>query len=89
MTPDDIRRYQVYLLENRKLAVGTVVGHVGALRQGVGLGRCGGTLKESEMAETFYDRYVLLRERIGNDDSTAPPTLLVRAILSRKSPRSV
>ena len=32
MTPDDIRRYQVYLLENRKLAVGTVVGHVGALR---------------------------------------------------------
>ena len=32
MTPDDIRRYQVYLLENRKLGVGTVVGHVAALR---------------------------------------------------------
>ena len=33
MTPDDIRRYQVYLLENRKLAVGTVVGHVETLRE--------------------------------------------------------
>ena len=32
MTPDDIRRYQVYLLENRKLGAGTVVGHVAALR---------------------------------------------------------
>ncbi len=32
MTPDDIRRYQLDLLENRKLAVGTVLGHVGALR---------------------------------------------------------
>ncbi len=30
--PDDIRRYQVYLLEERKLGVDTVVGHVAALR---------------------------------------------------------
>jgi site-specific recombinase XerD len=32
MRPDDIRRYQVYLLEKRKLGVGTVVWHVAALR---------------------------------------------------------
>jgi integrase/recombinase XerD len=30
--PDDIRRYQVHLLEERKLGVGTVVGYVAALR---------------------------------------------------------
>lgn len=30
--PDDIRRYQVYLLEERKLAKGTVVLHISALR---------------------------------------------------------
>ena len=30
--PDDIRRYQVYLLEERKLGVGTVVSYVAALR---------------------------------------------------------
>jgi integrase/recombinase XerD len=30
--PDDIRRYQVYLLEDRKLAKGTVVIHICALR---------------------------------------------------------
>lgn len=30
--PDDLRRYQVYLLEERKLAVGTVVAEVAALR---------------------------------------------------------
>lgn len=30
--PDDIRRYQVYLLEERKLEVGTVVSYVAALR---------------------------------------------------------
>ena len=30
--PDDMRRYQVYLLENKKLAVGTVVLHISALR---------------------------------------------------------
>src|SRR4051812_22939942 len=32
MEPDDIRRYQVYLFEDRKLGVGTVVNHVAALR---------------------------------------------------------
>jgi site-specific recombinase XerD len=30
--PDDLRRYQVYLLEERKLAVGTVVAEIAALR---------------------------------------------------------
>ena len=30
--PDDLRRYQVYLLEERKLAVGTVVTEIAALR---------------------------------------------------------
>jgi integrase/recombinase XerD len=30
--PDDLRRYQVYLLEERKLAVGTVVHEIAALR---------------------------------------------------------
>ena len=30
--PDDIRRYQVHLLEERKLGVGTVVSHIAALR---------------------------------------------------------
>ena len=30
--PDDRRRYQAYLLENKKLAVGTVVLHIRALR---------------------------------------------------------
>ena len=30
--PDDLRRYQVYLLEDKKLARGTVVGRVAALR---------------------------------------------------------
>jgi site-specific recombinase XerD len=30
--PDDIRRYQVYLLEDRRLANGTVVIHISALR---------------------------------------------------------
>jgi integrase/recombinase XerD len=30
--PDDLRRYQVYLLEDRKLAVGTVVAEIAALR---------------------------------------------------------
>jgi site-specific recombinase XerD len=30
--PDDLRRYQVYLLEERKLAVGTVVHEISALR---------------------------------------------------------
>ena len=30
--PDDMRRYQAYLLENKKLAVGTVVLHISALR---------------------------------------------------------
>jgi len=30
--PDELRRYQVYLLKKRKLAVGTVVGRVAALR---------------------------------------------------------
>ncbi|MBV8828165.1 MAG: site-specific integrase [Acidobacteriaceae bacterium] len=30
--PDDIRRYQVYLLEERKLCVDTVVSHIAALR---------------------------------------------------------
>jgi site-specific recombinase XerD len=30
--PDEIRRYQVYLLEERKLGVGTVVNHIAALR---------------------------------------------------------
>jgi integrase/recombinase XerD len=30
--PDDLRRYQVYLLEERKLAVGTVVAQIAALR---------------------------------------------------------
>ena len=30
--PDDLRRYQVHLLENKKLAVGTVVLHISALR---------------------------------------------------------
>ena len=30
--PDDIRRYQVYLLEERKLEVGTVVSYIAALR---------------------------------------------------------
>jgi len=30
--PDDLRRYQVYLLEERKLAVGTVVNEIAALR---------------------------------------------------------
>ena len=30
--PDDIRRYQVHLLEERKLGVGTVVNHISALR---------------------------------------------------------
>jgi site-specific recombinase XerD len=32
MEPADIRRYQVHLLEERKLGVGTVVNHVAALR---------------------------------------------------------
>ena len=30
--PDDLRRYQVYLLEDKKLARGTVVGRIAALR---------------------------------------------------------
>lgn len=30
--PDDLRRYHVFLLEDRKLAVGTVVIHISALR---------------------------------------------------------
>ncbi len=30
--PDDLRRYQVHLIENKKLAVGTVVLHISALR---------------------------------------------------------
>ena len=30
--PDDLRRYQAYLLKQRKLAVGTVIGRVAALR---------------------------------------------------------
>jgi site-specific recombinase XerD len=30
--PDDLRRYQIYLLEERKLAVGTVVAEIAALR---------------------------------------------------------
>src|SRR5690349_13393235 len=30
--PDDLRRYQAYLLEERKLAVRTVVQHVAAIR---------------------------------------------------------
>src|SRR6202011_2237732 len=30
--PDDLRRYQVFLLEERKLAVGTVVAEIAALR---------------------------------------------------------
>jgi integrase/recombinase XerD len=30
--PHDIRRYQVHLLENRKLGVGTVANHIAALR---------------------------------------------------------
>jgi len=30
--PDDLRRYQVYLLKKRELAIGTVVGRVAALR---------------------------------------------------------
>lgn len=30
--PDDLRRYQVFLLDDRKLAVGTVVIHISALR---------------------------------------------------------
>ena len=30
--PDDLRRYQVYLFKDRKLAVGTVVTHISALR---------------------------------------------------------
>ena len=30
--PDDLRRYQVFLLEERKLAVGTVVAQIAALR---------------------------------------------------------
>ena len=30
--PDDLRRYQVFLLEDRQLAVGTVVTHISALR---------------------------------------------------------
>ena len=30
--PDDLRRYQVYLLEERRLAVGTVVAQLAALR---------------------------------------------------------
>jgi integrase/recombinase XerD len=30
--PDDIRRYQVHLLEERKLGVNTVVSHIAALR---------------------------------------------------------
>jgi integrase/recombinase XerD len=30
--PDDLRRYQVYLLEDRRLAVGTVVAQLAALR---------------------------------------------------------
>ena len=30
--PDDLRRYQVYLLDERKLAVGTVVNEIAALR---------------------------------------------------------
>jgi site-specific recombinase XerD len=32
MEPGDIRRYQVHLLEERKLGVGTVINHVAALR---------------------------------------------------------
>ena len=32
VSPDDLRRYQVYLLEDRKLAVGTVVTEIAALR---------------------------------------------------------
>jgi integrase/recombinase XerD len=32
VSPDDLRRYQVYLLEERKLAVGTVVAEIAALR---------------------------------------------------------
>ena len=30
--PDDLRRYQIYLLEERKLAVGTVIAEIAALR---------------------------------------------------------
>ena len=30
--PDELRRYQVYLLKKRELAIGTVVGRVAALR---------------------------------------------------------
>jgi integrase/recombinase XerD len=32
VSPDDLRRYQAYLLEDRKLAVGTVVAEIAALR---------------------------------------------------------
>jgi integrase/recombinase XerD len=32
ISPDDLRRYQVFLLEERKLAVGTVVAQIAALR---------------------------------------------------------
>jgi integrase/recombinase XerD len=32
ISPDDLRHYQVFLLEDRKLAVGTVVTHISALR---------------------------------------------------------
>ena len=32
--PDDLRRYQVYLLEERKLAVGTVVAEIAATAPG-------------------------------------------------------
>jgi hypothetical protein len=44
---------------------------------------------EEKRAKTLLDRNVLSRERIGNDDFAAPPALLIRAFLSRRSPRPV
>lgn len=53
MQPDDIRRYQVHLLEDRKLGVHTVVGHVAALRF-----LYVKTLKRREMKEDLpYPKY--------------------------------
>jgi hypothetical protein len=43
---DDVRRYQVHLLEKRKLGVGTVGNHIAALRFPYGRGLRRGKLKE-------------------------------------------
>jgi integrase/recombinase XerD len=69
--PDDIRRYQVYLREERKLDIGTAANYVAALRF-----FCVKTLKRPDLREDLpYPNGVNRKRRL--------PTILSQAEVSR------